>query len=195
MLRGATTEDSESIARLLMQLDYDITESEVASKIELSKSLDSMEVIVATDDMNQVLGFVSLHFIPQLGVTGDFARITYFCVDESARTNGVGSALEREVVERARLRNCDRIEVHCHSRRSEAHRFYARHGYTESPKYLTKRTNRAEQAGGRRPPPALSRHEPLDSNTHSSYGVALPAGGGLTLARYLKSQEKSNDHP
>jgi hypothetical protein len=30
------------------------------------------------------------------------------------------------------------MEVHCHSRRSEAHRFYARQGYIESPKYLMK---------------------------------------------------------
>jgi len=42
---------------------------------------------------------------------------------------------------------CDRIEVHCHQRRTEvhchqrrtdAHRFYERQGYTDSSKYLIK---------------------------------------------------------
>ena len=38
-----------------------------------------------------------------------------------------------------RERGCDRIEVHCHERRVDAHRFYYRQGYEESPKYLMKR--------------------------------------------------------
>ncbi|HZE85293.1 MAG TPA: hypothetical protein VE035_13355 [Puia sp.] len=38
----------------------------------------------------------------------------------------------------ARSRKCDRIEVHCHLRRKDAHRFYEQQGYTDSPKYLIK---------------------------------------------------------
>lgn len=29
-------------------------------------------------------------------------------------------------------------ELHCHSRRKQAHKFYNRQGYAESPKYLIK---------------------------------------------------------
>ena len=32
----------------------------------------------------------------------------------------------------------DRMEVHCHSKRTNAHSFYARRGYEESPKYFLK---------------------------------------------------------
>jgi hypothetical protein len=39
----------------------------------------------------------------------------------------------------ARERGCDRMEVHCHSRRVRAHAFYGRQGYEESPKYLIKK--------------------------------------------------------
>jgi GNAT superfamily N-acetyltransferase len=46
--------------------------------------------------------------------------------------------METHVSTLARERSCDRIEVHCHSRRTDAHRFYERQGYEESPKYFTK---------------------------------------------------------
>jgi hypothetical protein len=46
--------------------------------------------------------------------------------------------LEAEITVQAQRRQCDRIEVHCHSRREDAHRFYYRQGYFESPKYLIK---------------------------------------------------------
>ena len=45
---------------------------------------------------------------------------------------------EREACRLAVKRGCDRIELHCHARRTNAHGFYARLGYTESPKYFVK---------------------------------------------------------
>lgn len=59
-------------------------------------------------------------------------------MDESDRGVGIGAALEARATELAKARGCDRIEVHCHSRRVDAHRFYFRQGYSESPKYLVK---------------------------------------------------------
>jgi hypothetical protein len=47
--------------------------------------------------------------------------------------------LEAKAVEVAQRRECDRIEVHCQSRRTVAPGFYKRQGYQESPKYLVKR--------------------------------------------------------
>ena len=94
-----------------------------------------------------LLGVLSLHFIPQLALEGDFCRISYFCVSSNARSKGIGRLLESEGEALARARGCDRIEVHCHSRRSDAHRFYYRQGYTESPKYLCKSLANAEEQG------------------------------------------------
>ena len=71
-------------------------------------------------------GFIGLHFIVQLALPGDFCRITYFCVSEAARGLGVGRELEETAARLAR--GCDRIEVHCHERRVDAHRFYYRQG-------------------------------------------------------------------
>jgi len=77
-------------------------------------------------------------FLPQLGLKGDIARIGYFAVHQAFRSNGIGREIEEYCESLAREKNCDRIEVHCHERRKDAHRFYYRQGYFESPKYLMK---------------------------------------------------------
>lgn len=51
---------------------------------------------------------------------------------------GIGALLESQAVKVAHQRGSDRIEVHCHSRRVDAHRFYDRQGYVDSPRYLLK---------------------------------------------------------
>lgn len=138
-IRYGRVEDASEIAELLGQLDYSAAADFVVDKLlKLIHHPDAL-LIVAVDDGNRVLGFVSLHFIPQLGVEGDFCRISYFCVDQQSRSAGIGKLLEEAIVEAASARNCDRIEVHCHARRSRAHSFYACQGYVEDPKYLLKK--------------------------------------------------------
>jgi GNAT superfamily N-acetyltransferase len=95
------------------------------------------ELVVAVND-GSVLGFISLHFIPQLALPGHFARISYLCVDESVRSEGVAKNWNSMRNGEPGSGGGDRIELHCHSRRDRAHQFYYRHGYEESPKYLMK---------------------------------------------------------
>lgn len=79
-----------------------------------------------------------MHFIPQLAFEGSFARISYFVVDEESRGEGIGQEMEALCEEEARRHQCERIEVHCHTRREKAHHFYKQCGYEESPKYFIK---------------------------------------------------------
>ena len=96
------------------------------------------EVLLVWDDP-PVKGFVSLHFIPMIGVGKDFAHLSYLIVDESYRSEGIGRRLEETVTHIALEHGCDRIVAHCHSRRTRAHAFYLRQGFIESPKYLIKK--------------------------------------------------------
>jgi GNAT superfamily N-acetyltransferase len=64
--------------------------------------------------------------------------MSYFAVDKNIRSKGIGRKIEEYCTDLAIKRNCDRIEVHCHSRRKDAHWFYIRQGFTESPKYFIK---------------------------------------------------------
>jgi GNAT superfamily N-acetyltransferase len=137
-IRKATVSDSTRIVDLLNQLGYPGTEQFITKKILQLTGDPDEELLVAAED-GEVLGFISIHFVPQIALPGAFARISYLCVDEKARGRGIGRQLESYCENLARNRNCDRIELHCNYRRKRAHRFYYRQGYEESPKYLMKK--------------------------------------------------------
>jgi GNAT superfamily N-acetyltransferase len=137
VIRTACESDVDAISGLMTSLGYPGTQSLIHARITQLLAHPDEKLLVATNG-SEVIGVISLHFIPQLAMSGDFCRVSYLCVTEAARGNGVGAALESRATELAIARGCDRIEVHCHSRRVDAHRFYDRQGYLESPKYLLK---------------------------------------------------------
>ncbi|TQV89579.1 GNAT family N-acetyltransferase [Aliikangiella coralliicola] len=137
LIRDAKISDSSAISTMLTELGYADTDLFIEKKIAQQLAHNDAKIFVATDK-NNILGFISLHFIPQLALEGDFCRISYFCVSQASRSKGVGAELEKHTLQLAKKRNCNRIEVHCHSRRKGAHEFYKKQGYNESPKYLIK---------------------------------------------------------
>lgn len=137
-IRSARLSDGPAIEQLLDQLGYTGTEGFLPQKIHRMLA-DPDERLLVYETAAGVVAFISVHFIPQIAVAGDFARISYFSVDDSVRGQGIGREMEEYVVMLAKERGCDRIEVHCHSRRVGAHRFYFRQGYEEAPKYLMKK--------------------------------------------------------
>ena len=139
-IREARVSDWIQIKLLLDQLEYPGTESFLEARIErLVKDPDEVLLVYEEGAGGRILAFISVHFIPQIAVEGDFARISYFAVHERARGGGIGLALEEHCTKLARERGCTLIEVHCHTRRERAHAFYFRQGYEESPKYLIKK--------------------------------------------------------
>ena len=136
-IRNADSGDINSIVLLLEQLGYHDTGKFMEAKLQRMISHADEELILYEEN-SEVLAVMSIHFIPQLALEGDFARISYFSVDSGARSKGIGNLLEEFCSRIATARNCDRIEVHCNERRVEAHRFYFRQGYEEAPKYLVK---------------------------------------------------------
>jgi GNAT superfamily N-acetyltransferase len=136
-IRKATLADARGITKLLDQLDYPGSEAFLVQKMEMIIN-DPLKELLVYDLDDNVAGFIILEFLPQLGLKGDIARIGYFAVDERYRSKGIGKEMEGYIENLAREKGCDRIEVHCHERRKDAHRFYYRQGYYESPKYLMK---------------------------------------------------------
>ena len=136
-IRRAQLSDALAIQQLLRQLDYPDTGHFFFKKMERMLS-DQDEVLLVYELDDQVVAFISVHFIPQIALAGDFARISYFAVMDGTRGKGIGGEMMDYITALAKERNCDRMEVHCHSRRTDAHRFYFRQGFTEDPKYLIK---------------------------------------------------------
>jgi len=137
-IRRAKPTDAKKISELLLQLGYPVNNDFIEERISEFSQHQNEELIIAEKE-GKILAVLSIHFIPQLAIQGSFARISYFCVDEDTRSEGIGRELEKYCENIARDRGCDRIEVHCHSRRVRAHEFYKRQGYVESPKYFIKR--------------------------------------------------------
>ena len=136
-IRNATPEDHEAIKNLLDQLDYPNTEGFLHYKMIQLINQPSSALLVYESD-GRVDAFMSINFIPQLGLEGDIARISYFAVNQSVRSKGIGRQMEAYCEQMSRSRQCDRIEVHCHHRRTDAHHFYEHQGYRDSPRYLVK---------------------------------------------------------
>jgi GNAT superfamily N-acetyltransferase len=137
-IRPALLSDAAGISRLLTQLEYPGTEDFLESRLA-AMVRDPAETLLVWAEDQVILGFLSLHFIPQIALRGDFARISYFAVDEDTRSHGIGQKLEEMATQLAKERGCALMEVHCHTRRTRAHKFYAQQGWVESPKYLIKR--------------------------------------------------------
>ena len=136
-IRKSILSDHTVISKLLTDLGYPNANGFVEKKLQQLINHNSAAVYVYELD-GMVVGFIAIDIMLQLGLKGDILRINYLAVDEKYRSQGIGKELDEYVAAIAFQKNCDRIEVHCHERRTQAHPFYKRQGYTESPKYFIK---------------------------------------------------------
>lgn len=139
-IRSAKSEDTQAICDLLKQMGYPQPLALIQEKFETLHNDSNSQILIA-EERGKIYGFLSLYFIPQIALQGDFAKICYLCVDENMRSKGVGHLLVKEAEQQARRRGCDRMELHSGMQRPLAHQFYLREGYIEAPKYFRKALN------------------------------------------------------
>lgn len=88
------------------------------------------EVLVAEVD-GAVAGVCQLITFRHLQERGGLcAEIESVHVDENLRSRGIGGALLDAAVERARNLGCYRVQLTSNKTRTDAHRFYQRHGFS-----------------------------------------------------------------
>jgi predicted N-acetyltransferase YhbS len=113
--------------------DYEVELYDVRSRAEAAATV----VLVAVDDEGTVLGgvtFVEGRSSPYFEHEGEeAASIRMLAVDPSAQGRGVGEALARACVERARELGCGSIVLHSTAFMPAAHRLYERLGFTRDP--------------------------------------------------------------
>jgi len=137
-VRNATYHDAPDIKILLEVLGYKTTTSILVSQLEALFGKDDHQVFVY-ELRKEIIGFVSVHFITQLAFDGGLVFISYLSVKGEVKDQGIATALEQFVVEWAKKRKCDRIQVHCMDWRAPAYQFYIQQGYQEYPKHFSKR--------------------------------------------------------
>ncbi|GLG84258.1 GNAT family N-acetyltransferase [Acinetobacter calcoaceticus] len=139
-IRTAKWEDTQAICDLLKQMGYPQPPALIQEKFEILHSDPKSQILIAEEE-DKVCGFLSLYFIPQIALKGDFAKVCYLCVDENIRSKGIGHLLLQQAEQLAIKRGCDRMELHSGEQRTLAHQFYLREGYVDAPKYFRKKLN------------------------------------------------------
>jgi N-acetylglutamate synthase-like GNAT family acetyltransferase len=137
-IRNATYHDAPAIKALLKALGYESSVSLLINQLETLFGIEDHQVLVY-ELRKEVVGFVSIHYLPQLAFDGGLAVITYLSIDEAVKDQGIGKALEEDITEQARKKKCERIQVHCLDWRTADHAFYKQQGFQEYPKYYNKR--------------------------------------------------------
>lgn len=93
---------------------------------------DASELIVAEDD-GEVVGCLQLTVIPGLSLRGTTrGLIEAVRVAATRRGQGLGAALLRHAIERARARGCGMVQLTTNNQRADAQRFYLRLGFVAS---------------------------------------------------------------
>ena len=137
-IRTANFHDSPAIKSLLEQLGYKSRLSTLIDQLERLFKKEDHQVLVY--ELNkEVVGFVSVHYLPQLAFDGGLMIISYFSIDETVKGSRIDIEFEQYITKQARMKKCERIQVHCMDWRSPHHQFYLQQGYQEYPKYFTKR--------------------------------------------------------
>jgi len=107
--RNATIADAVTLTYLLQQLDYAGTESFIEQRITQLLNHPGQQLLVYELE-GAVVACMSIHFVPQLALAGDFAIISYFAVDESARNKGIGKLMEAHCTHLAKQKHGNRTQ-------------------------------------------------------------------------------------
>jgi PhnO protein len=142
-IRPATVADWPSVAGLLVELGRDVSSSAAANPsyvIRFGGHLARRETrtLVAQTTDGTVLGFLDLEFRQRLGHPRPQAWVNDLVVTESARGQGVGSALLAHAEGLATARGCFRMSLETSAWRVETHRFYERQGWTNKGTWFVK---------------------------------------------------------
>jgi GNAT superfamily N-acetyltransferase len=139
-LREAKREDLPTIVRMLAddplgakrhRIEEPLPKDYYAAFDAIAAS-PSNRLYVAEID-GEIVGSLQLTFIPGLDYVGaERMLIEAVRVARGRRNSGLGKAMIAQVIEIARRRGCQRIELTSSASRKDAHRFYERLGFTAS---------------------------------------------------------------
>ena len=139
-IRTATTTDSAGIAVIIREMGWFAsvnaeTEAEtitrIAAMLEKAEASSNYVAFVA-ETVEGIVGFTALHVLPYLIHTGNDGYLSELFIRESARGQGVGTALLRRVQDEARRRGCFRLRlINVKTRDSYQRGFYAKNGWEE----------------------------------------------------------------
>jgi GNAT superfamily N-acetyltransferase len=126
-VRLARIDDAEDLARLTLQLGYEVAASEVTARLSRILSKTDQQVLVAECQGRPIAW---LHAAAGEFLESDtFVMIAGLVVDRNYRGRGVGRILMNTAEAWARTQGCSIVRLWSTSTRTRSHRFYERLGY------------------------------------------------------------------
>lgn len=106
--------------------------AQVLRHLKLCLADSSHSVFLAEDAQRALLGYTSVHWLPYLFLRGSEGYVSELFVTQTARGQGVGTALLEAVKEEGRARGCSRLSLlNMRERESYLRGFYTRDGWRE----------------------------------------------------------------
>lgn len=130
-LRPALETDAEQVAALLTELGYPSTAASVNDRLYYALHSKTSCCLVAQDG-SAVAGLMTAELIPYFPTGTTVCRVTSLVVASHHRRRGIGDMLMAAAEAFARDHGCSGVELTSAERRVEAHRFYARLGFSRT---------------------------------------------------------------
>lgn len=152
-IRPAASGDAATLGPLLEQLGYPTDAAEIPERIEKLQARPGTTVLVAENEIGELLGVVTVHLFQTMHADEPVAWMTALVVEEKARGQGVGSALVARAEDWAIQHGALRISLTSALHRESAHEFYKARDYEHTGVRLTKifvnRSGAAKRGEGR----------------------------------------------
>lgn len=136
-IRSANYKDAPGIKLLLSELGYSSSISLLINQLETIFSNADNHVFVY-EHFKEVVGFISVHYLPQLALNSELVFISCFSVDRNVRNPEIAKTLEEYVIQQAVKRKCELIQIKCQDMRITPDKFYEQQGYKEYPGFYMK---------------------------------------------------------
>lgn len=130
-IREPEVGDMEALADLMTQLGYQTRTSEMQMRMEAILANKNYATFVAVSG-GKVCGMIGTATRYTYEHNSPSAAILALIISEKMRGRGVGHALIAAAEKDLAQKNIRRVAVYTHFRRSDAHKFYEKVGYTKN---------------------------------------------------------------
>jgi len=131
IVRAPEARDMEALADLMTQLGYETRTSEMQMRMETIMANKHYTTFVAVSG-GEVCGMIGTRISYSYEHNSPGAAILALVISEKMRGRGVGEALIAAAENDLAQKNIRRLAVYTHFRRTRAHEFYEKRGYTKN---------------------------------------------------------------
>ena len=139
VVREAKSKDSASVVQLINEMaSLGNGQSPITEEYVNEYLASSVSRILLAEIQGQVVGLLSYSIRPDLYHAANSCLIEEIIVQESSRSQGVGSVLFAELFSRLEAHRCAEVSLAVMPDNTQAIRFYRTHGLTEEALFLEK---------------------------------------------------------